>query len=201
MATSNPDDSFPVGELSLAYAALPLIPIIVGDVLPLIHAELPDVKLHIVGSEMPEEIEQLASERVVVHGYVEDVEPLFERSRLSVAPLRYGSGVKGKVNQSMSLGVPCVATSIAAEGIEAKHGEEIVIADGAESFAAAVLDLYQDDDAWRAISEQSVRCLDRTFSRAVAEQHLQDIVRDYVSGAPEPKDASARPRSRQATKP
>ena len=147
----------------------------VRDVLPLVHEELPEVDLHIIGSETPDEVQALADEHVFVEGFVEDVAPFFASCRLSVAPLRYGSGVKGKVNQSMAYGVPCVATSIAAEGMEAKDGREIAIADDARTFAARVVELYRDEEQWRTLAANSLQSVERHFGFAVAEENLRGI--------------------------
>ncbi|MFX5714417.1 glycosyltransferase family 4 protein, partial [Acinetobacter baumannii] len=69
----------------------------VAEVLPLIHQKLPDVRLHVVGSNVPASIEALASERVIITGFVDDLQPLQDRMRVNVAPLRYGAGIKGKI--------------------------------------------------------------------------------------------------------
>ncbi|MCZ7618788.1 MAG: glycosyltransferase [Myxococcota bacterium] len=151
----------------------------VAAVLPLIHREIPDLRLHVVGSAVPDEVRALASDRVVIEGYVPDVQPLFARCRLSVAPLRYGAGVKGKVNQSMSFGVPCVLTTIAAEGMELVAGEDALVADDAEAFAAEVVRLYRDESLWKRLAEGSLRNIERVFSVAVAEKKLHAILAEH----------------------
>ena len=94
-----------------------------------------------------------------------------------MAPLRYGSGVKGKLNQSMSHGVPCVATSIAGEGMGARDGSEIVIADSADAFADAVIALYRDEVKWNQIAQGGLRSLERVFGMDVAQRQLRGILR------------------------
>ncbi|MEO8219063.1 MAG: glycosyltransferase, partial [Acidobacteriota bacterium] len=93
------------------------------EIMPRILAQLPETMLHIVGSKMPESISGLASKSVVTHGFVKNVESFFESCLLSVAPLRFGAGVKGKINQSMSHGLPVVSTSIGIEGMHLTHEE------------------------------------------------------------------------------
>jgi GT2 family glycosyltransferase len=146
------------------------------EVMPLINQALPDVRLRIVGSEMPDEVRQLAGDRVLVEGYVPDLTDILDHARVSIAPLRYGSGVKGKVNQSMSHGLPCVVTSVAAEGMEAKPGLEIVIADGAVNFAQAVVKVYQDPALWQRLAANSLQNIERTFSMQAAERALAAVL-------------------------
>jgi polysaccharide pyruvyl transferase CsaB len=89
----------------------------VEEILPLIRKILPDVTFVCVGSDPSERILALASDGITVTGYVPDVSPIFENSRVFVSPLRYGAGMKGKIGQSMGYGLPVVTTTIGAEGI------------------------------------------------------------------------------------
>ena len=83
-----------------------------------------------------------------VHGYVPQLRPLFSRMRLSVAPLRWGAGVKGKVNSAHQLGVPVVCTSIAVSGMHATDGKDVLLADSPAEMAAAVMAAYYNATTW-----------------------------------------------------
>ncbi len=148
----------------------------VGDVLPIIRQSLGDVPVYIVGSNPPPEVLALASEQVHVTGYVEDVSGHFDRCRLSVAPLRYGAGVKGKMNMSMSYGLPVVATSIAAEGMHLKNGVDVLVGDDARAFADSVVRLYRDSALWARLSENGLLNVETHFSVAAATRALRDIL-------------------------
>ena len=76
----------------------------------------------------------LQSDDVVITGYVKDLDPLLDQMRISVAPLRYGAGIKGKIGTAMAAGLPIVATSLAAEGMSLTNEENILIADGAQGY-------------------------------------------------------------------
>ncbi|HEX4480760.1 MAG TPA: glycosyltransferase, partial [Rudaea sp.] len=89
----------------------------VREVFPRVRERLGDITFNVVGSKAPPAILELAHDGVVVHGYVQDIAPFMDGCRLALAPLRYGAGVKGKVNMAMSYGLPVVATSPAAEGM------------------------------------------------------------------------------------
>ncbi|MDN5925324.1 MAG: glycosyltransferase, partial [Xanthomonadales bacterium] len=148
----------------------------VGDILPRILLQLPQVRLHLVGSKMPDNIKALASDAVIVHGFVENIEPLLDGCRISVAPMRYGAGVKGKVNMAMSYGLPVVATPMAVEGIDAVDGEDVLVADNADAFAAAVLRLYNDDALWLKLSQGGADNVRQQFSFATARAALQRLL-------------------------
>ena len=124
----------------------------VRDVWPRILSQRREMVCRIAGSNLSAEIVALLKRPgVEVLGHVPDLTSLFASSRMSVAPLRYGAGVKGKVGQSMAYGLPVVTTKIGAEGMALEPDKHILIADEPEEFAAAVLRLATDDDLWRRL--------------------------------------------------
>lgn len=148
----------------------------VKEVLPLLRNGLGDIPVWIIGSHPPEEVRALASAYVHVTGYVEDVSGYFAQVRLSVAPLRYGAGVKGKVNQSMAYGVPVVATTMAVEGMALTDGEDVLVADSAADFAAALTRVYQDAGLWQRLSAAGQKNIESHFSRALARETMRKLL-------------------------
>jgi len=143
---------------------------------PRVRERLPDVTFHLVGSKATEEVRRLGeAEGVEFHGFVESLAPFLDHCRLAVAPLRYGAGVKGKVNQAMAHGQPVVATSAAVEGLDAEHGRDVLVADDAEAFADAVVALYGDPDLWARLSENGQVNVREHFSRAAARRAIGDL--------------------------
>jgi glycosyltransferase involved in cell wall biosynthesis len=147
-----------------------------GEILPLIQAELPDLVCHVIGAEPPARIRALDCERLKIHGYVPDVRSFFDGCRLSVAPLRYGAGVKGKVNQSLAHGLPVVATHQAAEGMFLKDGVSVLLADEPKAFACAVVRLYRDQALWERLSSGGLEVMEAHFSFAAARRALDELV-------------------------
>jgi O-antigen biosynthesis protein len=117
----------------------------VSEVYPLVRARVPDVRLKIVGSDAPAEIRALgASPGVDVLGFVEDTRAVLDCAAVSVAPLLFGAGMKGKVTEALSFGVPVVTTSVGAQGLGAASQIHLMIADRAEEFADAVVQCLRD---------------------------------------------------------
>ena len=129
----------------------------VREVMPLLAERLPEARFIIYGSQIPPAIEALASSRVVIGGAVERVSEVFETCRVFVAPLQSGAGVKGKVMDALSYGVPCVLSELAAEGIQLRHGMEALIARTPDEWVEAVATLYRDHARWQQISSQAVQ--------------------------------------------
>ncbi|PYJ29703.1 MAG: hypothetical protein DME90_04590 [Verrucomicrobia bacterium] len=150
----------------------------VREIYPLVSEHLPEAKFYIVGDKPPPEITALATERIIVAGLQRDVGPFFDSVKLSVAPLRFGAGVKGKINQSMAFGVPVVATSLAVEGMELEDREDILVADEPEDFAAAPIELYESEELWTRISENGIRKTRALYSNDAARKKLESLFSD-----------------------
>ena len=146
------------------------------EIFPLIKARIPEAVFQVIGPAPTPEVLQLAGPHVQVLGYVPDVRPFFDRARLSVAPIRYGAGVKGKVNQSMSFGVPAVVTRVAAEGMYLVHEQNAMIADDPESFATAVVRLWTEPETWQRISVSGRENLREHFSVEAARQRIDELL-------------------------
>ncbi len=150
----------------------------VEQIMPLLREQLPGVRFHIVGSNPPDEITALASDDVVVTGFVKELNPLLDQMRVSVAPLRYGAGIKGKVGTAMAAGLPVVATSLAGEGMQLKDRENIIIADGADVMAQAIVEVYQDAALWNQLSSNGVAFAQREWGAEAAWNILAEILAD-----------------------
>jgi GT2 family glycosyltransferase len=145
---------------------------LVTQVLPRVRARRPDAELHVVGSDLPAELRALGGDGVHWHGHVADLDPLLRASRLSVAPLRFGAGVKGKVNQALAAGLPVVATTCAIEGMGLVDGVDVLVADDAEAFADAIVRGCEDDALWRRLAAGGFENTRRHFSPDIARAVL-----------------------------
>lgn len=157
----------------------------VSDIMPLLRKRLPGVRFHAVGSKPPADISALACEDVIVTGFVENLAPLLDRMRVSVAPIRFGAGIKGKVGTAMCAGLPVVATQLAAEGMSLSDGKNILIADGAKQFTDAIVKLYEDESLWNRISQNSVAFADKAWGGRVAWKNLSQILGEAGFEIPE----------------
>jgi len=146
------------------------------DVLPHIRRSLPGVTTYVIGGDVPATVKALAADDFVLLGHVADIAPYFAGCRVSIAPLRYGAGVKGKVNLAMSHGLPVVATSVAIEGMHLTDGYDVLVADDPRAFAEAVLRVYDDESLWQRLSTGGRLNIERFFSRDVARTALRGLL-------------------------
>ena len=141
---------------------------------PLIRQQLPGVCLYIVGSYMTKEVSQMhkPSEGFHVLGKVEQLSDFLQQRRVSLAPLRFGAGLKGKLLESMENGLPSVTTTIGAEGLAQCDKWPGFIADDEQSFAEASVSLYMDENYWSKSQQQGFDLLQNNFSK---HQYAQDF--------------------------
>lgn len=150
----------------------------VEAVFPSIRARLPDVIFHCIGSHTPPEIEALAAHPGVrVHGHVADLDPFMDGCRVALAPLRYGAGVKGKVNLSMAHGQPVVATACAVEGMHLRD-DDVLVADDPQAYADAVVRLYTDEALWSRLAGNGLDSVAAHFSLDAARATVREVFLD-----------------------
>jgi O-antigen biosynthesis protein len=148
----------------------------VSEVVPILRKKSPGIVTTVIGSSAPTALQTYAADDFVVAGFVRDVAPLFHCARLSISPLRYGAGVKGKVSLSMQYGVPVVATPVSAEGMYLEDGENVLIATTPEQFADAVIRLHSDEALWNKLSKAGLENIEAHFSRACAMRALARVL-------------------------
>lgn len=146
----------------------------VNEIMPSIWKKRPEIRLHIVGSNAPEEIMQLAGEKVLVHGQMsnEELDRLLKESRMELVSLRYGGGVKGKVIEAMKNGLPVVTTSVGTQGL-AGADEFLLMGETAQELAEQIIQHYDDEKQLQEISKKETAYVRDNFSEAQALRVLE----------------------------
>ncbi len=146
------------------------------DIFPNILQNNPAIVLHIVGSNVPELVSSRKNTNVVVHGFLSDsdLEQLYSEVRLCIVPLRFGAGIKGKVLEAIQYNIPIVTTSIGAEGLP-RAEDVMVIEDEPNSFARAVLSLYEEEKNAQIYCDAHHDYIERYFS----QKKVDAVIKQY----------------------
>jgi len=144
------------------------------EVMPLIIEKYPDIKWHVIGSKVTDEVKALASKNIIVDGFLSDEEltEMYKSCRIDIVPLRFGAGVKGKVVESAYYQIPLVTTSIGAEGLDDKVGNMHVV-DDAKEMAEYICSIYEDYDQLRKMSDAGEQFIQQYFTTKCAEDILK----------------------------
>ena len=142
------------------------------EVLPRIQEKVPDVAFSIVGGNPSTRVQKLAErEGVVVTGRVPEIKPYFAEATVFVVPLRIGSGTRLKILEALAMGKAIVSTTVGAEGLDLRDGEEIFIADEPIAFADAVTRLLTDSELRRRMGESGRARVERDYDwRSIGEK-------------------------------
>lgn len=133
------------------------VEILYHQIMPLVWQKMPDLTITIIGSEAPESIEKMNSEKFKIAGYVEDIIPFYKNCLASVSPLRFGAGVKGKIGQALEYALPVLTTEIGAEGMFLEDGVTALIAgnDDYQKFADNIIEICTCKELWNTLHNNS----------------------------------------------
>lgn len=147
-----------------------------NEIMPLLWKSEPEISISIIGSNPPESILMLNSDKFKIIGFVKEVSPYFLNSRIFLAPLRYGAGIKGKIGQSLEFGLPLVTTSIGAEGFNFKENRNIIVGNTSQEIVENILLLYKNKEVWEKISSDSKKVIG-PFSINTIENKILSLVK------------------------
>lgn len=145
-----------------------------NKVFPKVIEKYPNIKWHVVGSKVPNEVSELADGNIIIEGFLsdEELEKLYRSCRMDIVPLRYGAGVKGKVVESAYYQIPLVTTNIGAEGVDSTMGN-MVIYDDSDSMANAICSLYEDFTKLKEMSDAGANLIKAHYTLEEAERVLR----------------------------
>lgn len=150
---------------------------LVREVMPHVWQRRADVSVTIVGGSATPEVEDLASSRVDIKGWVADLDPVLESARTMVAPVRFGAGAKGKITQGLAAGLPVVTTQVGAEGLGGQDGENMLIGGDAEALAERIVRIVDDDALWQTLSRAGRELVEQKFSPAILDERLREVLK------------------------
>jgi GT2 family glycosyltransferase/ubiquinone/menaquinone biosynthesis C-methylase UbiE len=173
---------------------------LVREIVPALEKEMGPVKVVLAGSNPTEAVRDLASKNVTVTGFIseEALSALYSTHRVAIVPLRFGAGVKGKVVQALSRGLPLVTTSIGAQGIIGLR-EVVPVHNDIPNIVTALVRLLKDDDAWMAQSSSQISFANRYFSRAAMQRSVVSAMQLLDAKEGHASIASARDQQSPAT--
>lgn len=144
------------------------------EIWPLIHKKLPEAKMLIYGAYPTLGIQQLHEPKMnfLVKGRAENAGEVVRAAKVSLASLRYGAGLKGKITEAIQCGTPVVTTETGAEGMLGRNENKLKIASTPTEFAETAISLYISKEKWSKAAENGLELINRLFSK----QHFHDIL-------------------------
>jgi sugar transferase (PEP-CTERM/EpsH1 system associated) len=155
----------------------------VDKIFPLIRHEIPNAAFWAVGRRPPRRIQALASGNVVVTGAVDDIRPYLGKAAVCVVPLRSGSGTRIKIFEAMAMGKAVISTTMGAEGLPVRHGENIILADDPADFARQVVQLLRDPQRRAQLGRAARQLVEENYGWPSVAAHFDQIMHAVVHSA------------------
>jgi glycosyltransferase involved in cell wall biosynthesis len=148
------------------------------EILPTIHASIPETSLAVVGRNPPDRIQSLGTDRIAITGTVRDVRPWMARAAVFVVPLRVGGGTRLKILEALACGRAVVSTSLGCEGLDVTNGDDILVADTPTAFADAVVRCLRDPELRRRLGGRGRALVERRYRWDAIGHDLSDFYRE-----------------------
>ena len=148
------------------------------NIYPLIRSEVPDVHLTITGDPAGQTLPSMVG--VTQSGFVPDVRPLIASAWATVVPLLSGGGTRLKILEAMALGTPVISTTKGAEGLDAKHGDSVLIADEPKEFASAVIRLFKEPGLREHLADNALQVVREQYDWAGVMPQFMRLIDDTV---------------------
>jgi glycosyltransferase involved in cell wall biosynthesis len=153
------------------------------EVFPLVSREIQDARLTIVGKNPPKDLIRASEQsqgKIVVTGYVPDLDPYFMQAALMVIPVRAGGGMRVRILEAFARAMPVVTTTVGLEGIQAEPGLDVLVADSPEGFANSVIGLLGSRDLRTRLSQNGRRLAETRYDWQVVLSRLESVYRQLA---------------------
>lgn len=148
------------------------------DVFPIVRRALPQATLTIVGKTPPADFLQAAKESngsIVVTGYVPKLDPYYANASIAVIPVRAGGGMRVRILEAFARGMPVVTTTVGLEGIDAKPGSDVLVADSPNDFAQSTIQLLSDGELQARLSANGRHLAKEKYDWQVVLRQLEEM--------------------------
>jgi glycosyltransferase involved in cell wall biosynthesis len=154
---------------------------LIEEVWPLVQQRCPHARLTLVGRASPPTVRRLTRPTVDVTGEVPDIRPYIEQAAVVAVPIRMGGGTRLKVLEGLAMGKAVVSTSLGCEGIAVQDDQQLLIRDGAHSFASGILTLLENPERAATLGRAGRELIEDQYSWNLAGKRLEALYRQVVT--------------------
>jgi len=155
---------------------------IVNQILPLLKDDFPELKLAIVGANPSPKVRRLASSRVFVSGWVDDIRDYYAAAKVFVAPMLIGTGLQNKLLEAMAMKIPCITTELANNALNASPKKNILIANCPEDFARLIRTLLNKTELAEEIALQGQEFVKNNYDWKICVEKLERLISNHPPG-------------------
>jgi GT2 family glycosyltransferase len=149
----------------------------IDSVLPALRRNSFQHDIRIVGSGLSDELQKRLQQNSITYlGFQKDLDAVYHASRVVISPLQFGRGLKGKIGEALSYGIPIVGTNISFEGFKVNNREHVIIEDEAIPFADAIMMLHSDQSLWQSLSSNSRKYWESNLALGTLRERVSELL-------------------------
>lgn len=162
---------------NMAYAPnVNAVEYLANHIMPLVWKHLPDAKLYIAGATPDPRVKKVASENIIISGWLDDMRDAYAQSRIFIAPMRIGTGLQNKLLEAMSMRLPCITTSLANGSLHAEEGKEILVGNNEYELADHIVTLLTDKEKTESIAQNGYDFVHRIYDWGMATNIMEEAM-------------------------
>ena len=146
------------------------------EIMPIVWKSLPKTKLYIAGATPDPKVKKVASERIIVSGWLDDIRDAYAQSRIFIAPMRIGTGLQNKLLEAMSMRLPAITSPLANASLGAQANEEIMVGNHAEEMAQHIITLLTDKEKAERLAQAGYDFTNRVYDWGKATEILENAM-------------------------
>ena len=160
---------------NMAYAPnVNAVEYLANHILPLVWKKLPDVKMYIAGATPDPRVKKVASDKIIVSGWLDDIRDAYAQSKIFIAPMRIGTGLQNKLLEAMSMKLPCITTSLANNSLQAEANKEVLVGDNEQELAKHIITLLTDEEKANNLAQNGYDFVHRVYDWGAATKIMED---------------------------
>ena len=160
---------------NMAYAPnVNAVEYLANHILPLVWQKLPDAKMYIAGATPDPRVKKVASDRIIISGWLDDIRDAYAQSRIFIAPMRIGTGLQNKLLEAMSMRLPCITTSLANKPLGAEENKEILVGNNEQELAEHIISLLTDKEKAETLAQNGYDFVHRVYDWEMATKIIED---------------------------
>lgn len=145
-----------------------------NDILPLVWEKLPEAKMYIAGATPDPRVKKVASDKIIISGWLDDMRDAYSQSRIFIAPMRIGTGLQNKLLEAMSMRLPCITTSLANGSLHAETNKEILVGNNEQELANHIITLLTDKEKAEYVAQNGYDFVHRVYDWGEATKIMEN---------------------------
>lgn len=150
---------------------------LVNEVMPLVWKKMPEVSIQLAGATPDKRVSNLASDKVIVTGWLDDIRDAYASSKIFIAPMQIGTGLQNKLLEAMAMEMPAITSPLANDALKASHNQQIMVGTDPQSYADIIVEMMSDINKRDKIAKAGRKFVMENYSWKAASKQLDDILK------------------------